>query len=198
VIQTSRIKLVLPFILIAFIKEFLVQIEMPDSWEDLSSDGQSCGRKRYTISCTGFPISITFLSSKTNLKNAKNDLLLEILNLMPQWSADLWMDTVVVEDSPGISLAGVFSIAFSFAPILILTSSIQLLNAVGSIVPLWTQNVIDAQLHRCAIDLPGYTAMRKIAKLASRLPANKRPIEDTFMRFAFALAAYFTNIDESL
>lgn len=58
--------------------------------------------------------------------------------------------------------------------------------------------MIDAQLHRCAIDLPGYTAMRKIAKLAAKIPTNKRPIEDIFMRFAFALAAHFTNIDENV
>lgn len=110
----------LPLILIAFSKEFLSQINStPESWEDLSSNSQSVCKSRYHIVCTGFPVSITFLSSKTRFKNAKNDLFLEILNLMPQWSANLWMDTVAVESSPGMSLAGEFFVAFSFIRLLL-------------------------------------------------------------------------------
>lgn len=165
-------------------------------WEDVGRDLEAT-QTRCTVKCRGFPLHVTFIPSRFDFRNLPHDALAELLNIMPEWSAELWMTNADVHarDFPtagmhfgklclDTSLADIFSIQFFYS------------SLVESIVSLWLKNIRDVQLHRIAVEkFPVYSSIWRLSsKSASLLPSYAgKSLEDIVTRFLFEVANHIVS-----
>ncbi|KAI8111656.1 hypothetical protein M9435_004156 [Picochlorum sp. BPE23] len=174
-LESSKLELVIHQALLLWMRDLPSKFEMEDIfWEDVGNSLQPA-EERCTVKCKGFPLDLTFIPSKFDLRNLQHDTMTEMLNIMPKWSAALWMTNANVHNA------------------------VDLKSAVRTIVSLWLEDVRDVQLHRIAVEkFPGYSCMRRLRnRVADWIPSHReRSFEDLVTRFLFEVASQIVSHDQ--
>lgn len=109
--ESSKFELIVHQALLLWIRDLSSKFQMDDMfWEDVGNSLEAA-EERCTVKCKGFPLHLTFIPSKLNLRNLQHDALTEVLNIMPEWSADLWMTNANVHNAVDLQSAGVLEIS---------------------------------------------------------------------------------------
>lgn len=105
-LESSKLELVIHQALLLWMRDLPSKFEMEDIfWEDVGNSLQAA-EERCTVKCKGFPLDLTFVPSKFDLRNLQHDTLTEMLNIMPKWSAALWMTNANVHNAIDLKSAG--------------------------------------------------------------------------------------------
>lgn len=116
--ESSKLELIIHQALFLWMRDLPSKFQMEDIfWEDVGNSLRTA-EERCTVKCKGFPLDLTFVPSKFDLRNLQHDTLTEMLNIMPKWRAELWMTNVNVHNAVGLQSAGMIQINKSLDSVL--------------------------------------------------------------------------------